>query len=352
MNDKATSPVTNCCSAPDKKIDRLLWGTSLIIIASCLLTYIPSDSFELPKLISVFCAAVFEICNMMYLGILVGMIAVGILSKVPKEFVISVLGPAGFTGVLRAAFAGVLLDMCNHGVLLVAGKLYERGASTGQVIAFLVASPWNSISVTVILFSLIGFGWTMLFLSLSIFIAILTGLSFDYLVSKKYLPKNKNVTIISENFKFWPEAKNGLSNTKFNLTLLYSMLKSGLSDSKMILRWIFLGIVLAGLIRTSMNTEHFASLVGPTISGLLFTLVAATIIEVCSEGSLPIAGDLFIRAKAPGNSFAFLMAGVSTDYTEMLILKQMSDSWRFAFFLPIVTLPQIILLALLLNYFG
>jgi hypothetical protein len=46
------------------------------------------------------------------------------------------------------------------------------------------------------------------------------------------------------------------------------------------------------------------------------------------------------------------MAGVSTDYTEILILKQLSNSWRFAFFLPAVTLPQITLLAVLLNKFG
>lgn len=40
--------------------------------------------------------------------------------------------------------------------------------------------------------------------------------------------------------------------------------------------------------------------------------------ELCSEGSLPIAADIFTRAKSPGNSFAFLMTGVSTDYTEIL----------------------------------
>ena len=39
-------------------------------------------------------------------------------------------------GVFRAIGAGVALDLCNHGILLVGTKLYERGASLGQVFAF------------------------------------------------------------------------------------------------------------------------------------------------------------------------------------------------------------------------
>ena len=34
---------------------------------------------------------------------------------------------------------------------MVGAKLYERGASIGQVMAFLIASPWNSFSLTLTL---------------------------------------------------------------------------------------------------------------------------------------------------------------------------------------------------------
>ncbi len=129
------------------------------------------------------------------------------------------------------------------------------------------------LSVTVILFTLIGVGWTILFLLLSILIAILTGLTFDYLVAKNRLPKNSNEMTMPENFQFWPEAKKGLTQTRFDMKMFYSIFKSGLTDSKMILRWIFLGIVLAGIIRATMDAEHFSSLLGPTISGLALTLL-------------------------------------------------------------------------------
>jgi hypothetical protein len=57
------------------------------------------------------------------------------------------------------------------------------------------------------------------------------------------------------------------------------------------------------------------------------------------------------RARAPGNSFTFLMAGVSTDYTEIMSIRDTTASWKIALFLPLVTLPQIMLIGFVLNGF-
>jgi len=81
---------------------------------------------------------------------------------------------------------------------------------------------------------------------------------------------------------------------------------------------------------------------------LVITLVAATIIEVCSEGSSPIAFEIFNQTGAFGNSFVFLMAGVATDYTEVgLIWSNIGK--RAAIFLPIITVPQILVLGYIFN---
>ena len=74
------------------------------------------------------------------------------------------------------------------------------------------------------------------------------------------------------------------------------MIKAGLGESQMILRWIFFGTVLAAAIRALVPADVFGDWFGPTWIGVLLTLVAATVIEVCSEGSSPIAADLVTRA--------------------------------------------------------
>lgn len=189
----------------------------------------------------------------------------------------------------------------------------------------------------------------MTFLLLSFVVALISGVIFNILVKREVLPKNPNTFEPIDNFKFWKEAKQGIKNTKFDKVFLGKMLAEGISGSQMILKWIFFGVVLASLIRTFVPTEYFTQFFGPTLAGLGLTIIAATVIEVCSEGSTPIGADLLTRAGAPGNSFAFLMTGVSTDYTEIMILKETTGRWKIALFLPLVTVPQVVLLGLILN---
>ena len=282
-------------------------------------------------------------------GILLGMVFVGILEKIPKELVISFLGKAGFGGIVKAVIAGVLLDLCSHGVLMVGMKLYDRGVRLGQVMAFLIASPWNSVSLTLVLWALIGFKWMMAFLLLSMVIALISGVLFDHLVQKKVLPENPNKIDIDPNFEFGKSIKSHWSGTKLNTKFFTEILVDGVKGSKTVLRWIFIGVILASLIQTFVSPENFETYFGPTLLGLGLTIMVATILEVCSEGSTPIAADLVVRGQAPGNGFAFLMTGVSTDYTEIMSLKETTKSWKIAWFLPLITLPQVILIALLLN---
>ena len=100
-----------------------------------------------------------------------------------------------------------------------------------------------------------------------------------------------------------------------------------------------------------MPEDAFATWFGASFVGLWLTLLAATVIEVCSEGATPIAADLMNRAGAPGNSFTFLMAGVATDYTELLSIRDTTKSWKIALFLPLVAVPQVMLVGFILNGF-
>jgi len=59
---------------------------------------------------------------------------------------------------------------------------------------------------------------------------------------------------------------------------------------------------------------------------------------------------LLNRADAPGNGFAFLMTGVSTDYTEIMVLKETTRSMKTALFLPLLTVPQVLVVAWIMNF--
>lgn len=200
--------------------------------------------------------------------------------------------------------------------------------------------------------ALMGIGWTLAFILLSAVIALSAGYLFDMLVRRGVLPENPNKSELPSNFHFWTEAKIGLKATTFNWTFFKSSLVDGFGDSRMVLRWIFFGIILAALVRGFVPTETFETYFGPSLMGLAMTIGVATIIEVCSEGSTPIAADLLTRAHAPGNSFAFLMTGVATDYTEIMTLKETTRSWKIALFLPLLTVPQVLVISYVMNGMG
>lgn len=341
------------CHAPADKPDYLLWGS----LAGVVLLYLQAPwlgaSESMPGWYRVLITSVFDLINTMSWSMALGVLMVAALSKIPREFVMSILGTkGGIKGILRATAAGVLLDLCSHGILMVGAKLYERGASIGQIMAFLIASPWNSFSLTLILIALIGLPWTLAFIGLSMLIAMVTGIVFDQLVRLKKLPSNPQQIDLPENFKFWESAKEGLAKTEFNTAFFKSMFIQGIKDSRMVMRWILFGVLLAGLVRAFVSPETFGTYFGPTMAGLGLTVLIATILEVCSEGSTPIAADLLTRANAPGNSFAFLMTGVSTDYTEIMILKDTTKSWKIPLLLPLLTVPQVIFIAWLMNTFS
>ena len=343
----------SCCAPSSRRADKLFWFSLLGVVSLYVLHAFAADRIKALPWLEKMASTSHEMVHSVWWGVLIGFVFVSLLSKVPREFIMALFGKGGTVGgLLRATGAGVLLDLCSHGILMVGAKLYERGASAGQVIAFLLASPWNSLSLTLILITLIGIKLTLAFVVLSMLIALVTGWIFDRLVGAGVLPPNPNSAGLEAGFSFWPAVKNGIRQTRFDAAFLKEMAVSGVQDSRMVLRWLLFGILLAGALRAFLSPEYFQTLFGPTMLGLVATMILTTVLEVCSEGSTPIAADIVTRAGAPGNGFAFLMAGVATDYTEVMVLKDTTKSWKLALFLPLVSVPQILLVAWLMNAGG
>lgn len=353
------STISSCCDHPADKADWFLRVCFVLVLFFYGLNFdgwvrdtgLPEIFFwRLSPAMDVMASTVYELVNTMWFSVFLAAIFVGFLAKIPQSFVLSILGKGGsISGLGRATVAGVLMDLCSHGILMVAMQLYRKGASLGQVMAFLVASPWNSLSLTLILIALIGWQWTLTFIALSMVLAFTTGYLFDLLSRKGQLPENPFAAELDESFEFWPEAKRQWGELTVGKAWWISVWEEAISGSKMVVRWLLFGVLLAAVIRGFMNLDDFQQYFGPSLLGLGATLLAATIIEVCSEGSTPIAADLMTRANAPGNSFAFLMTGVATDYTEVMVIKDTMKSWKTALFLPLLCVPQVVAVAVVLN---
>jgi len=283
---------------------------------------------------------------------LLGLFLGGIIEHyVPKEYISKILARKSPLTIFNAVILGFLMSACSHGILALSIQLHKKGASNPAVVSFLLASPWANFAVTMMLLSLFGIKGLLIIVA-AVIIAINTGLIFMFLDKKGWIEQNKNIVSVALGYSILHDFRQRLSDYKFTsatfITDLRGIFAGMLALAEMVLGWIILGVLLASLAGAFIPVHFFHNYMGPTLLGLMVTLIVATLIEVCSEGSSPLAFEIYRQTGALGNSFVFLMAGVVTDYTEIGLLWS-NLGRRVAFWMVLVSVPQVIVLGYLFN---
>ncbi len=270
---------------------------------------------------------------------------------IPREYISKYLAGKKKRTILYATGLGFLMTACSHGILALSIELHKKGASGAAVVSFLLASPWANLPVT---FLLIGFfGWRGIIIILSaLLIAIVTGLIFQVLAEKNLIEHNVHTLTTAHDFSIAKDIAKRFKGYQFTLENLkrdfLGITKGVYELAEMVLWWLLVGIVLASLASAYVPAGIFHRFFGPSLLGLAMTLVAATVLEVCSEGTSPLAFEIYKQTGAFGNAFAFLMGGVVTDYTEVGLIW-VNVGRKTALWMLVVTIPQVILLGWIFN---
>jgi len=285
-------------------------------------------------------------------AVLLGLFLSGLIDYyIPREYISKILARKKPSTIFNAVFLGFLMSACSHGILALSIQLHKKGASNPAVVSFLLASPWANFTITIMLIGFFGLKGLFIIIA-AILVALNTGFVFMLLEKKGLIEKNKNIVEVSEEFSILGDVQNRIKNYRLSLKTIINdfggIIAGALSLSDMVLWWIILGMLIASFAGAYIPVHFFHKFMGPTILGLVVTLVLATIIEVCSEGSSPLAFEIYRQTGALGNSFVFLMAGVATDYTEIGLLWT-NVGRRTAIWLPVIAVPQVVILGYIAN---
>jgi uncharacterized membrane protein YraQ (UPF0718 family) len=329
------------------------WWQDPLQLAPVLIVAIIAVSYFIPFLQPLF-TAFMEYVYLIWWAVPLGLLIGGLIDYyIPEEYFSKHLSQKKPATIFYAVTLGFFMAACSHGILAIAIELYKKGASVAAVVAFLLASPWANIPITILLFGFFGFK-ALYFVASALIVAVITGFIFQFLDSKNLIEKNKHTVKIKKGFSVRKDIVQRLKDYKPTFENIKKDINGILYGAsclnRMVIGWIMIGIFMASLARAFIPHTIFNQYFGPTVFGLLVTLIAATIIEVCSEGSAPIAFEIFNQSGAFGNSFVFLMAGVVTDYTEIGLLWS-NIGKKTAIWLPLVTVPQVILIGYLFNIF-
>lgn len=308
-------------------------------------------SFFIPSLIP-FRSAFLAYLKTIWWAVILGFILGGVIDYyVPREYISKILSRKHPSTIFTAVFLGFLMSACSHGILALSIQLHKKGASVPAVVSFLLASPWANFTITIMLFAFFGLKG-LLIICAALIVAVNTGFIYMLLERKGLIEINKNIVEVAEGFSITRDVRTRMSHYTLSVRAVVAdcigIIKGALALADMVLWWLILGMVLASFAGAYIPVHFFHKFMGPTLLGLLVTLGLATVIEVCSEGSSPLAFEIYRQTGALGNSFTFLMAGVATDYTEIGLLWS-NVGRRTALWLPVITVPQILLIGYIAN---
>ena len=283
---------------------------------------------------------------------LLGLVLGGMIDHfVPREYIVKLLSGPRKRVIARSTFLGFLASSCSHGCLALTIELYRKGASIPAVVSFLLASPWASMSLTFMLLSLFGLKG-LLIVGCALLIAGVTGLIFQRLALRGQIESNPNTPVVRADLSIWQDLAIRWRHYQWTPAQLASDIRGVVAGmiplGRMVLGWVQFGLVLSSLVGGLVPHGVFERFLGPSFMGLVLTLLAATIVEVCSEGTAPLAFELYRQTGALGNAFGFLMGGVVTDYTELGALWT-TVGRRTVLWMLAITLPLVMGVGLLLN---
>ncbi len=271
---------------------------------------------------------------------------------IPREYISKHLAGDKKRAIFYGAGLGFLMSACNHGILALSMELHKKGASGPAVISFLLASPWANLPITILLVSF--FGWKgILIIFLSMITALSTGLIFQHLDRLGWIDRNPHTVEVAPGFSIREDMIRRTRAYRWSIQgfgrELAAIGRGMTSLGNMVLGWVLFGVILASLSSAYVPAHIFHQYLGPSLFGLAMTILFSAVLEVCSEGTSPLAFEIYKQTGAFGNAFAFLMGGVVTDYTEIgLVWKNLGK--RTALWMVAVNLPQVMFLAWILNF--
>ncbi|MBD3246326.1 MAG: YHS domain-containing protein [Candidatus Omnitrophica bacterium] len=336
---------------PACRSPRTKWYANKAVVVAAVLGALYGTGFFVPVL-RPFRQALAAYAGMIWWAVLLGLVLGGVIDHfIPREYISAVLSRPRKRTILYSVFLGFLMSACSHGILALAIQLHKKGASGPAVVAFLLASPWANITLTIMLFGFFGAG-AVYIIGSALVIGIVSGYVFQFLEKKGLIEKNTHTADVVQGFSIREDIVRRGKNYRFSARRVKKDLKGifdgSLALGNMVLWWILIGMGIASAANAYIPQELFQAYMGPTLLGLGLTLALATVIEVCSEGSAPLAFAIFRETGALGNSFVFLMAGVATDYTEIGLIWH-NVGRKTALWLPAVTVPQVLVLGYLAN---
>jgi hypothetical protein len=237
-----------------------------------------------------------------------------------------------FYGNIIAALLGTVTPFCSCSAVPVFIGFIESGVPLGITFSFLISSPMVNEVAVIMLWGLLGWKITAIYISSGLVIAIIGG----YLIGKFKLEH------LVQDYVY--EMKVG--DTEIIEQSFVERLQYARSYTKEILKkiwmYVIIAIALGGFIHGYAPEDFLAQYAGKdNIWAVPMAVLIGVPLYSNAAGVIPIVTVLIQKGMSLGTALAFMMAVTALSFPEMIILRNVLKPKLIAIFIAILTISII-----------
>jgi uncharacterized membrane protein YraQ (UPF0718 family) len=229
-------------------------------------------------------------------------------------------GKNRFTGYFLGSFFGSITPFCSCSSIPLFMGFVSARIPLGVTIAFLLTSPLINEVVVVMLGSLLGLKFTVIYIAIGLTLGMTAGSLVDFIKGERWL-----VPFLAQKYQQdgkLPELNNEKKSMTF--TQRHQFAKNEMLEIfTRIWKWVVIGVAIGAFIHGAIPAQWFSEHLG---AKQWWSVPAATLLAIPmyinATAIVPILESLLLKGVPLGTTLAFCMSSVAVSLPEFMMLKQ------------------------------
>lgn len=253
-------------------------------------------------------------------------------------------------GYFLGSIFGAITPFCSCSSIPVFLGFTSAGIPLGITMAFLITSPLINEVAVLLLMSLLGWKFTLLYVAVGMTVGMLGGLLLDAIKAERWLQSFAAEALVRGRQM---AASNAVPTTQrvLSFTERHQFAKAeALEIFGRVWKWVIIGVGLGAALHGFVPEGWVETHLG---QGQWWSVPAAVLVGIPlysnATGIIPVMESLLANGLPIGTTLAFCMSTVAASFPEFILLKQVMQ-WRLLAVLLVVLLTAFTLVGWIFNF--
>ncbi|SIT01742.1 permease [Neptunomonas antarctica] len=255
-------------------------------------------------------------------------------------------------GYLMGSSFGAITPFCSCSSIPIFLGFTSAGIPVGITMAFLITSPLINEVAVLLLMSLLGWKFTVLYVVIGMAVGILGGLFLDAIKAERWLQSFAAKALERGQSQTQEPSNSVLKPKKLSIKERHQFAKTeSFEIFGRVWKWVIVGVglgaALHGFVPDGWIQEHLGD-------GQWWSVPAAVLLGIPlysnATGVIPVMESLIVNGLPIGTTLAFCMSTVAASFPEFILLKQVMQ-WKLLATLFALLLVAFTLVGWLFNFF-